>query len=258
MISTTLSADDHSESLLPSTSDPTNPDDDAYSNFEDVLEYLRAGRYLSAGKSSKRVIRRKAASFILQEGTLYYHGGNMQNLRRVVLERAEQLRLVEVCHAGIGDTKQARAMGGHFGRTKTLQKLTTRYYWKGMKADVENLVGCYYYYPIYICKRPACQLMYIFVQIQHCDSCQRINKKLDKTSASLHPIPVKAEVWSQVGVDLIGPLPTSRRGNKYIITLSDYFSKWPEAEPVADKTGHTVALFLYKVWDRTICLCSIN
>ena len=100
--------------------------------------------------------------------------------------------------------------------------------------------------------------MCIFVQIQHCDSCRRINKKLDKTSASLHPIPVKAEVSSQAEVYLIRPLPTSRRGNKYIITLSDYFSTWPEAEPVAHKTGHTVAIFLYKVWVRVICLCIIN
>lgn len=64
--------------------------------------------------------------------------------------------------------------------------------------------------------------------------------KLDKTAAFLHPIPVKPMVWYQVGVDLIGPLPTSRSGNRYIITLCDYFSKWPEAEAVPDKKGLTV------------------
>ena len=29
-----------------------------------------------------------------------------------------------------------------------------------------------------------------------------------------------------------GPLPKTERGNCYTITLVDYFSKWPEAEPI--------------------------
>ena len=47
-----------------------------------------------------------------------------------------------------------------------------------------------------------------------------------------------------VGIDLIGSLPKTERGNCYIITLVDYFSKWPEAEPI---TARTVAEFLYKI-----------
>ena len=43
------------------------------------------------------------------------------------------------------------------------------------------------------------------------------------------------------------PLPKTERGNCYIITLVDYFSKWPEAEPIADKTARIVAEFLYKI-----------
>ena len=50
-----------------------------------------------------------------------------------------------------------------------------------------------------------------------------------------------------VGIDLIGSLPETERGNCCIITLVDYFSKWPEAEPIADKTARTVAAFLYKI-----------
>ena len=43
------------------------------------------------------------------------------------------------------------------------------------------------------------------------------------------------------------------RGNKYIITLVDYFSKWPEAEALPDKTTKGVALFLYKTMCRFGC-----
>lgn len=51
----------------------------------------------------------------------------------------------------------------------------------------------------------------------------------------------------QVGIDLVGPLPKTKSGNRYIVTLVDYFSKWPEAEALPDKTAEGVALFLYRM-----------
>ena len=51
-----------------------------------------------------------------------------------------------------------------------------------------------------------------------------------------------------VGINLIGPLPKAPQGNKYIVMLVDYFSKWPEAEPLPNKCA--IALFLYKTTYR--------
>ena len=63
----------------------------------------------------------------------------------------------------------------------------------------------------------------------------------------LHSISVKPKIWCQVGLDLIGPMPETLRGNKYIVTLTDYFTKWAEAAPLADKTALGVAKFIYSV-----------
>ena len=87
----------------------------------------------------------------------------------------------------------------------------------------------------------------IIIQVGSCDKCQRNNKKLHKAAGGLHPIPVKPQIWHQVGMDLIGPMPQTPRGNKYIITLTDYFSKWAEAAALPDKTAHGVAKFIYSV-----------
>ena len=70
-----------------------------------------------------------------------------------------------------------------------------------------------------------------------CRKCQRGNPNLQKAACTLHPIPVKPKVWHRVGMDLIDPMPETSRGNKYIITLTDYFSKWAEAAPLTDKTA---------------------
>lgn len=51
-------------------------------------------------------------------------------------------------------------------------------------------------------------------------------------------------------MDLIGPLPTTPSGYKYVITLVDYFSKWPEAAPLKDKSAKGVAMFLYNLFCR--------
>ncbi len=48
-------------------------------------------------------------------------------------------------------------------------------------------------------------------------------------------------------MDLIGPLPKTSRGNQYIVTLTDYFSKWAEAASLPDKTANGIAIFIYSV-----------
>jgi len=85
------------------------------------------------------------------------------------------------------------------------------------------------------------------LQVSSCDKCQKNNYKLKKASGELHPIPIKTTLWHQVGMDLIGPLTESPHGNKYIITITDYFSKWAEAGPLPDKTAHGIAKFLYSM-----------
>lgn len=84
---------------------------------------------------------------------------------------------------------------------------------------------------------------------KHCDKCQHTNNVLQKPRSELHPIPV-SKVWDRVGIDLVGPLPETKCGNKYIVTLSDYFSKWPEAAPLKSKCAEGVADFLFDVFCR--------
>eukprot|EP00731_Ephydatia_muelleri_P010481 Em0005g1067a len=119
--------------------------------------------------------------------------------------------------------------GGHFGRDKTLLKISERF---GMVNDVKEY-----------CKT--------------CEKCQKANRKFDKFSAELHPIPVKDEVWHTIGVDLIGPLPETQKGNKYIMTVSCLFSKWPEATALPDKTATGGAEFLFLCFTRHGC-CKVK
>lgn len=92
-----------------------------------------------------------------------------------------------------------------------------------------------------------CTVLTFFTQISKCDVCQHMNRKMTTGRPELHPIPVKAP-WHQIGIDFVGPLsPESDDGNSYILTVSDYFTKWVEAVPTSDKCACTVAAVLFKV-----------
>ena len=80
-----------------------------------------------------------------------------------------------------------------------------------------------------------------------CDVCQRNNRKWMTDGPELHPVPVKSP-WHHIGIDFIGPInPVSTKGNKYILTISDYFTKFVNAIPLPDKSAVGVSQALYMV-----------
>lgn len=83
---------------------------------------------------------------------------------------------------------------------------------------------------------------------QNCDKCNRCNTgTLER--GPLQPITVPKKVWSLTSIDIIGPLPETSRGNKYIVAVTDHFTKYPFACALPQKTAELVANFLYE------CIC---
>ena len=70
---------------------------------------------------------------------------------------------------------------------------------------------------------------------------------MEIAAPELHPIPVIGP-WHHIGIDFVGPIsPPSHQGNKYILTISDYFTKFVEAIPMPNKYASGVANALFKV-----------
>ena len=57
-----------------------------------------------------------------------------------------------------------------------------------------------------------------------------------------------------VATDIMGPFPTSSKGNKYILVASDYFTRWVEAYGIPNQEATTVAKALV---DNMFCRFSI-
>ena len=55
-------------------------------------------------------------------------------------------------------------------------------------------------------------------------------------------------LFERIAVDIAGPFPMTEDGNKYIMVVSDYFSKWPEAYAIRNQEATTVATTLIDNW----------
>ncbi|RVE71041.1 hypothetical protein OJAV_G00070140 [Oryzias javanicus] len=178
--------------------------------YEEIQHYLAGGTYHSLTISSKNpesrkaTIRKASKNYTIKNERLYYnHNGNL----RLVVFQAQVCETLKSCHDDLGS-------GGHPGRRRTLEKVLASYHWKTVREDVKKWV-------------------------EECPRCQR-HETVKTVAPVLHPIQVQ-EAWSVLGIDLIGPLPTTAKGKRFILTATDLFTKWVVAKSLYTKTATEVS-----------------
>merc|ERR1712082_401153 len=75
---------------------------------------------------------------------------------------------------------------------------------------------------------------------RNCQIC-RLNKYYVMPKIPILEQPEVSTVWQRLHFDLIGPLPVTDRGNTYILTAIDAFSRYTIGIPIVDKKQETVA-----------------
>lgn len=105
--------------------------------------------------------------------------------------------------------------GGHLGVKKTLSKVRQRYFWFGVRKFVER--WCH-----------------------KCDVCASRKSPVCKAKAPMRQYNVGAPL-ERVAMDIMGPLPTSEYGNKHVLVIGDYFTKFVHAIPIVNQEAQTVA-----------------
>jgi Integrase core domain/Integrase zinc binding domain len=103
------------------------------------------------------------------------------------------------------------------------QNLSRKWYWPSLARDCAAIVR----------RCPTCAVRHL--------------KRGPKRSAPMTVFPPGGAL-ELIPMDVLGPLPTSRRGHKYIFAITDRFSKLKVAVPTADQTASTLALALVDRW----------
>ncbi len=108
---------------------------------------------------------------------------------------------------------------------KTLQRLKERFYWPGMGADVEAFVAA-------------------------CKVCKESKDPpgMNATREPLKPLMAPSEPNERVHADLFTPGAVSAAGHKYVLVITDAFSKLAELVPLKDKEAGTVARAIVDTW----------
>ena len=107
-------------------------------------------------------------------------------------------------------------MAGHFSPEKTIDAIKkSPYYMPWLRRTVHDV-------------------------IDKCDTCEK-TKPSTKTLRAPMKTCVAERPMQRVAIDILGPLTTSEQGNKYIIIVADYFTKWTEAYAVPNHKAATVA-----------------
>ena len=109
----------------------------------------------------------------------------------------------------------ATLLSGHLGKKKTREKTLRNFYWFDMRAEINRMVTC-------------------------CDQCGANKAPTRTPSAPLGDMRVGSPM-DRLATDILGPLPTTPRGNKYVLVVTDYFTNWVEILPVPDQTAITCA-----------------
>ncbi|ROT79099.1 hypothetical protein C7M84_002182 [Penaeus vannamei] len=84
-----------------------------------------------------------------------------------------------------------------------------------------------------------------------CDPCQRTVDKGRVSRAKLGRMPMITEPFQRVAVDIVGPIePRADDGSRYILTIVDYATRYPEAIPLKNVETVSVAEALMSVFSR--------
>lgn len=137
----------------------------------------------------------------------------LENIRKEITDPETIKRILRDNHD--------HCLAGHQGVVKTYDRIKRYYYWDQMKESIENY-------------------------IKKCDQCQR-SKTHFKPNKSPMVITTTAETFCErIAMDIVGPLPETRNGNRFILTLQDDLTKFVQAYAMQEHNAPTVAIYFLK------------
>ena len=166
----------------------------------------------------------------LDRGTGYYykHGVLMRRWRPREAQADESWKQVNQIVVPrqfrdvILDLAHNSPMYGHLGVKKTLNTLWQDFYWPSITRDVA-------------------------AKCRSCHVCQMVGKPNQPIpKAPLHPIPIVHEPFSRIMLDCVGPLPKTKSGCEYLLTIMCMSSRFPEAIPLRNIKSQNIIKALTK------------
>ncbi|XP_034565104.1 uncharacterized protein LOC117830889 isoform X1 [Notolabrus celidotus] len=158
--------------------------------------------------------------YILRNGILYRQ---QESLLQLVVPQAARDTILGLGHSV--------PWAGHLGKHKTTARIKHHFHWPGLRRDVAQF-----------CKS--------------CPQCQITSAKIP-SRAPLQPLPIIGTPFERLGMDIVGPVERSKAGNRYMLVITDYATKYPEVFPLKSIKAKSVAFCLVQFFSRVGFPCEI-
>ncbi len=166
--------------------------------------------------------------YCLIDGVLYHLW--QQSLRQPRMEMIRQLVIPKILRPEILVSCHEDLLAGHYGVSRTYERIRNRFYWNGMYKD------CYEW-------------------VISCITCE--TKKMPRFTGAEIPQSLTHRPSAAPGVDWCVDLlefPRSNRGNRYACVFMDRYSRFPEAFAISNKLAETIAeVFIKEIVCRYGC-----
>jgi len=180
-----------------------------------LLDFLKS-ETLPENEEQARKVSFISINYIIHNDLLYFHNPKFSIDVQLVIPKELQAELLEACHDDL--------YSGHFGFTRTNNEIRQRYFWPNMYSSIKTYC-------------------------EQCGNCQTRKNQHRKLKAPMVSLPVTGP-YDRVAVDLMGPLPLTTNGNKFIAVFTEYLTKYAIAEAIPDASAETVA----KVFVQSVVL----
>ena len=166
-----------------------------------------------------RGIHRGETKFIMKKGLIYRQFTlRGKTTSQLVVPSSLTDRVMTLAHESL--------MAGHLGIRKTIDRVVAEFFWPGVCGDVTRF-----------CKS--------------CDICQRTVQKGRVAKVPLGRLPLIDTPFKRVAVDIVGPIePRSNNRSRYILTMMDYATRYPEAIALPSIETERVAEALVEMFSR--------
>ena len=188
---------------------------------DDSLEKLR--KLATEGSEPKTIGKGNQVRYFFNNGLLFreYQSSPQargQTYTQLVVPTQFRPQVLRLAHDS--------ALAGHLKARKTMERIWAHFYWPGLQSDVRRYCAS-------------------------CDPCQRTTPKGKVGKVPVVMPPLIDTCFRRIAVDLIGPLqPVTERGNRYILTIVDLATRYPEAVALPGIEAERVAEALMVVFSR--------
>ena len=142
-----------------------------------------------------------------------------------MVSRRNQAEILKPLHEG--------CLMGHLGRHCTMELVMQNFSWFGMRKGIE-------------------------IYVRACNRCGSVKKPIPNPKAPLGKMPAGGPM-DQFTMDIMGPLPLSQQGNRYILVVSGHFTKRVEIFAIPDQSAETCAdVIINEVITRYGCPLTVH